>query len=107
MLLYWRALGKISEDYTVFVHLVNERGEIIAQQDAPPKNGNAPTSSWGVGQLIVDAHVVTIPIDAPAGSIYRLEVGLYDAGTMRRLEIRDLGDGAIGDTLVIQPFRVE
>ncbi len=107
VLLYWRALGKISEDYTVFVHLVNERGEIIAQQDAPPKNGNAPTSSWGVGQLIVDAHVVTIPIDAPAGSIYRLEVGLYDAGTMRRLEIRDLGDGAIGDTLVIQPFRVE
>lgn len=47
--LYWRALRTVSADYTVFVHLVNRAGQVLAQADGPPVYGGLGTTSWPVG----------------------------------------------------------
>lgn len=80
--LYWRAEGHPSRDYTVFVHLVDGRGVIVAQGDSQPLGGDYPTSAWAPGELVVDPHC--IPSRVEAGGLH-WRVGLYDLSTMRRL----------------------
>ncbi len=82
--LYWRAMTEIEQDYTVFVHLVDEVGEIAGQRDVPPAGGTRPTSGWLEGEFIVDSYEV--PFDAAAGT-YSIEIGMYDAHTFQRLPI--------------------
>ncbi len=84
--LYWRALNAMDEDYTVFVHLIDGSGTIIAQQDDQPQRGTYPTSFWDAGELIADEYALAIPSDAPP-SDYRIEVGIYRAGDGPRLPV--------------------
>ncbi|MCJ7549678.1 MAG: hypothetical protein MUQ30_08360, partial [Anaerolineae bacterium] len=76
--LYWRALGPAEADYTVFVHLVDPDDGILAQSDAWPAGGVAPTTTWSEGEVIVDRHVLRVPEAVLAGE-YELYVGMYDA----------------------------
>ena len=85
--LFWRALKTIDEDYTVFVHLVDANGKIVAQKDAPPQNGAYPTSFWETGETIEDAYALVIPRDATPGD-HRLIIGVYRAGDGARLSAR-------------------
>ncbi len=89
--LYWRALAAMTNDYTVFVHLVDAGGKTIAQQDDQPQRGAYPTSFWDVGETIADEHALVIPRDAPAGD-YSIEIGVYRASDGARLPIRNGGD---------------
>lgn len=85
--LYWQASEPVGSDYTVFVHLLDNRGAIVAQADGPPAAGRYPTSYWLPGEMVEDAHAVTVPLQS--ADPYRLAVGLYDSNTMKRLEMRD------------------
>ncbi len=85
--LYWRAGAPVEGDYTVFVHLLNERGEIVSQQDVPPAEGQRPTSGWLPEEVIVDRHLLP-PLKERAPGEYTFAVGLYDPHTMARLELR-------------------
>ena len=82
--LAWTAEGPVDGDYTVFVHLVDDSGEICNQHDAPPGGGFYPTSFWTPGETVLDRHDLTLPPGAPAGP-YRLRVGLYQPETGQRL----------------------
>ncbi len=73
--LLWQDLGTFSDDYTVFVHVVDAQQKIWTQRDKPPANGTRPTSSWQRGELLRDEYALTIPNDAPPN--LRIEVGLY------------------------------
>ena len=84
--LFWEALNKLPNNYTVFVHLLAPDGRIVAQRDGPPLRGSYPTSAWEPGNAIVDKYVIMVPADASPGS-YSLAVGLYDAGTGNRLAV--------------------
>ncbi len=83
--LYWRARAAVENDYTVFVHLVDQGGKLWAQGDSVPVGGMYPTSAWLPGQLVEDRHVIQVDPAAPPGS-YRVLVGLYDPATLERLE---------------------
>ena len=100
--LYWRALGPISRDYTVFTHIIEPRSFTIhAGSDAWPASGNAPTSTWQVGAIIEDTHQLTVNPDTPP-DIYELELGLYyqdEAGAFRRLRVVT-ADGGMADDYV-------
>lgn len=96
--LYWQALGKIERDYTVFVHLVAEDGEIISQHDGQPEGGFYPTSYWYEGEVVRDEHVLSVPGETRAGE-YELRVGMYLSEDMARLPA--LGGGADGDWVVL------
>lgn len=100
--LYWRALGPIERDYTVFAHIIEPRSfTIYAGSDAWPASGNAPTSAWQTGAIIEDTHTLSVNADTPP-DIYELELGLYyqdAAGAFRRLRVVT-ADGGMADDYV-------
>ena len=84
--LYWQPLKKVGKDYTVFVHLVDGEGRIRGQGDGPPLEGSYPTSYWRPGEVVRDAHTVTVDAEAGPGD-YRLLVGLYTLDDGLRLPV--------------------
>lgn len=82
--LYWRALAPMSEDYTVFVHLVDAQGKLIAQKDEQPQHGTYPTSFWDAGETVSDEYSVEIPGGVSPGE-YRIQIGIYRASDSPRL----------------------
>ena len=76
--LIWSADAPLDQPYKVFVHLVDEFGNIIAQRDSEPAGGSRPTTDWVPGESIVDNYGILVPEDTSPGT-YHLLVGLYDA----------------------------
>lgn len=85
--LHWRATQAPGEDYTVFVHLVDEEGNLVAQHDGLPRGGEYPASWWRVGERVVDAHV--LPLERWDGGPLFLRVGMYHPETLERLPVYD------------------
>jgi 4-amino-4-deoxy-L-arabinose transferase-like glycosyltransferase len=81
----WRALAPDSVDYSVFVHLENAQGLVIAQADTMPGAGSLPTSQWQPGQERVESYDITVPGTAYAPDKGRWVVGMYDPRTGERL----------------------
>ena len=79
--LWWQAQAEIPKDYTVFVHLVDQQGQLIAQADSMPVKGLSPTSAWQPGDIIQDIH--TFPAQTLRGG--ELLIGVYDRATLERL----------------------
>ncbi|HUV88894.1 MAG TPA: glycosyltransferase family 39 protein [Anaerolineae bacterium] len=98
---YWLAQQRPAEDYTVFVHLLDGAGQLVAQQDNPPVRGTRPTSTWEPGAVIVDPYDLSIPDDAVPGrmysSAYTLMVGLYRWPDLTRLPVRNQEGTALPD----------
>ena len=80
--LYWQATARPETDYVVFIHLVDEAGNIVSQIDSVPVGGARPTTTWRAGEVITDIHNLPIPADLPPGN-YHVNAGLYnpDDGT--------------------------
>ncbi len=76
LVLYWIPDKAISANYTVFVHLINAKGDVLAQRDTGPRNGTYPTTLWTPGQPVVDEAYLNLPKTLPPGS-YMLRIGLY------------------------------
>jgi hypothetical protein len=108
--LYWQCNTALETSYTVFVHLLDENGQVQAQNDQLPVQGRAPTGGWVEEQIVIDTHIVAIAETAPPGP-YRIEVGMYDRQTMTRLPVFDAGGGrqtddrALLDTEIVIPKR--
>ncbi len=85
--LHWQAEHTPEADYTVFVHLLDEEGNLVAQHDGPPCEGSYPTSWWLPEQVIIDRH--TIQLTEPIDGLARLLIGLYDPLTLARLPVYD------------------
>lgn len=100
--LYWQATSEVDRDYTVFAHLVDEDGQIVAQGDGPPMDGGYPTSHWDNGEILTDVHKLEFQAGLPAGS-YRLLVGLYALEDGARLPVT-AGPGAGNDHVEIEAF---
>ncbi len=88
ILFAWTAARPIADDYTQFVHLMDETGQIVAQRDSQPLSGRYPTSIWSPGEVVEDHFLVPIPEDA-AGRRVCLRVGFYDPVSMQRLARTD------------------
>lgn len=99
LVLHWTANRVVSQDYTVFVHLLDSRGRLIAGADSQPAGGAFPTSTWIPGEAIPDPHQVRGPATLPTGS--RLEVGLYLLATGQRLPAFDSAGKPLGDSVRI------
>jgi len=82
--LHWQALQQMEGDYRVFVHLFDPATEeIVAQDDAIPRQNQYPTSWWAEGEVVSDEITISLR-DLPPGR-YRLALGVYDPQTMDRL----------------------
>ncbi len=88
--LRWHAFKTVDRSYTVFVHVRNRRGDIVAWGDGLPAQGQKPTNSWKAGTVVVDARQLVLPADLPAGK-YTLWVGLFTPEDGQRLPIVSAG----------------
>ncbi|MBN2390217.1 MAG: hypothetical protein JXR84_05825 [Anaerolineae bacterium] len=94
--LYTQVTGTAERDYTAFVHLVGPDGAMTAQSDSWPEQGAASTTSWVAEQIIVDAHMLALHADAPAGD-YIVFVGLYDVERGSRVPLYNANGALIPD----------
>ncbi len=88
--LYWKALRTVPADLHVFAHILNDRGQVVAQHDGVPGDGHRPTGGWSTDEYIEDRHV--IELDSIPNGPLQVEVGLYSPSTGERL----------GDRLLLQ-----
>jgi 4-amino-4-deoxy-L-arabinose transferase-like glycosyltransferase len=82
--LHWHVLETPDRGYHTFVHLLDADGEIVAQHDGSPGEGELPALGWLPGEFLVDTHLLQLPFDLSDG-VYQLGVGLYDPATGQRL----------------------
>ncbi len=74
VVLYWQAGGPTPRPYQVHLRLVDETGQILAEQTAEPA---VPSSEWQPAEIISDAHELAISGRKPAS--VRMEISLVDA----------------------------
>lgn len=97
--LYWQAGQKLVASYTVFAHLLDAKGQVVAQHDGLPAEGAIPTPDWAVGEVIADRHLIEFGNLAPGD--YRLIVGMYDPATGERLRVAGDENSVFLETLPI------
>ncbi len=90
--LTWQGLIPLTEDYHVFLHLIDAQGQVVAQADGQPAHWTRPTSTWVVGERIEDRHGLWLPADLSPGP-YKLLIGLYQPAEGQRLRLPDGADG--------------
>ncbi|MBM3130279.1 MAG: DUF2723 domain-containing protein [Chloroflexi bacterium] len=74
---YWSPLTKLDRDYTTFVHLLDPRGNKIAQGNDHQVGGAFyPTMLWDVGETLRDEFVIALPPHLAPGT-YTLVAGMY------------------------------
>ena len=84
----WTTEAPLDTDYTIFAHLVDAEGSIIAQHDQQPLGGRYPTTVWEAGEVVSDTISITLPAEA-AGKTACLRLGMYDQRSLVRLPRSD------------------
>jgi len=79
IVLYWRGKRPFLEDAVIFVHVIDENGELVDQHDGRPVENSYPLPIWPADLIIADFH----PLQLPMGT-YHVEVGLYNPTTGNR-----------------------
>jgi len=100
----WQSGSRLTEDYVVFVHLLDEEGKLVAQNDQQPVAGLSPTSQWSVANTISDLHGVILPEPLPNG-LYQIHVGMYGPD-LARLPILDDAGNRLGTTVYLAELSV-
>ena len=99
--LFWQTEQVLTEDYQVFVHVVDGAGNMLVQADSAPVQNRYPTSQWRIGVTIADLHTLTaeaLPDD------FSVRVGLYRLPDAVRLPITP-ADDHVQDNSVVLPGR--
>ena len=98
---YWKASGALPPFLTVFVHLLDENGQIVAQLDRE----SVLADTLQAGDIFMQLHQIDLPPDLPPGT-YRLTLGWYTSDTGKRLPIYEK-DTLSGDRLFLQAVEVK
>ena len=108
--LRWQVLQHPRASYTVFIHLVDAEGRLWLGHDYTPLGGAFPSylwfPKWLPGQQVVDPYRLVAPENLPPGQ-YRLEVGMYEMSSVRRIPQLDLSGQMTGDRFILGPIVVE
>ena len=83
----------LSDDLSLFIHLVDGTALTVAQLDTMPGGGLRPTSGWQPGRLLLDSYTVVIPMTAHTPNRASWQVGFYDHRSGERLPQVDGGTG--------------
>jgi Flp pilus assembly protein TadD len=102
--LYWEASAPPTEDYQMFIHVLDIDGHIVAQRDTAPVDNRYPTSQWRAETLIEDRHVIALDEPLPPGE-YHAVVGLYRLSDGARLPVTPAEDERVAnDSVLVYTF---
>jgi 4-amino-4-deoxy-L-arabinose transferase-like glycosyltransferase len=74
----WRVEKSAMADRSFFVHLIDESGDIVGQDDAQ----GAPAAHWQAGDIIIQRHAVALPNSSEP---FQIRLGVYDPWSGVRL----------------------
>lgn len=94
--LHWQVLKQPALDLHHFVHGMNDRGDIVSQNDGAPLDGKYPTSHWRAGQHITSRMSLGLVDD-----LEQIAFGLYNPQDGARVPITL--DGERVDRLLLTP----
>jgi hypothetical protein len=103
--LYWQATAPMETSYTVFTHIIDERGTIKAQRDGLPVEGTRLTTHWHSGEIVVDPYEIALGPEVPPGR-YAIEVGMYQLESGQRLEVIATDGQILNNRVVLQEIQV-
>lgn len=91
--LRWEIIHPEAGAPTIFVHIVDEAGQVAAQADGDPLMGLYPFSFIAEWTLLEDVHLAELPGPGP----YTVYVGVWDPASGERLPVRggDFPDGRV------------
>ena len=96
VLTYWRVVAPAGEPRSLFFHVVDENGQILAQDDSL----GAPAAFWQTGDILLQKHTFDSPSDSGT-LIWRL--GVYNPGTGQRLITGEGADFVILSEVSLDP----
>jgi hypothetical protein len=103
LVLVWQALRDHPQlQAKVFVHLADEAGFSLSQDDGVPVSWTRPLKTWTAGEQLLDIHTLPLPAGAAPQAGWVLQIGMYDSATLVRLA----GRGPAGDPLAEDAVRV-
>ena len=103
----WRQESRQAEDLTMFVHILNEQGEMVAQSDGPMRQGLYPTRLWHIGEVVIETRAMMVRADAQPGN-YQLFTGFYQPDTLARVPAKSAGSLAIsGQAVAVKQVAVK
>jgi hypothetical protein len=103
--LYWRLLAPTGAYGSVFVHLLDPAGQILAQHDGQPVLNSYPIPAWQPGMIIADERSLTVPAGASLEGA-SLAIGLYDPATLERWPAVSADGSPLADNRLLLPLEV-
>lgn len=94
---YWLVLSKPQAPLSIMAHLTAEGGNVVAVGDGL----GVTVENWRAGDVIVQAHRLTIAPETPSG-LYTPRVGLYFLESLERIPLAD----GTADALALDPIHV-
>jgi hypothetical protein len=89
--LLWRAETDISKDVTLFAHLMDPAGTLVAQADGYPLLGMQPFWTWRPGDVVRDERYIA-PVPS---SDYTIRLGLWELATREHWQAEGHPDGVV------------
>ncbi len=86
--LTWQTDAPPTDNYTVFLQLLDPVNHLVGQRDSTPL---IPTIAWPAGESIADQHGLFVEPGTPPGP-HRLIAGLYHSQTGQRLPVNTGAD---------------
>jgi hypothetical protein len=93
-----RAVG--DHDYSVFFHLLDEDGSIVAQSDGL----GIPSSAWRSGDYLIRRVSLAIPTDRIDVRLTPV-IGVYESANLRRVRVA-LAENKIDDRVMLNPISI-
>ena len=93
--LQWRALSRVKQRYTTFVHVLGSGLEPAPQADVQPPY---PTDLWAKGETV--EQCMTLAVAGLPDQGWFLAIGMYDSTTLQRLPVRQRGGDLLPDNAI-------
>lgn len=101
LLTFWRVEDTTTQEIVLFTHVLDEQGQLIAQQDLL----GVPPTSWYPGDIIAQHHTLILPADLPPQSV-TLFVGAYTRAELTRLPLATPDGSLVGDSYPLLSIEV-
>lgn len=102
----WQTAVPLADDYKIFVHLLDESGNLVAQYDGSPQQDWLPTSQWVPYQPVYDSWQMQLPPEVPAGQ-FTLLAGMYTWPAVYRLPAQlASGETAVNSAVPISQIQI-
>ncbi len=98
---YWRTKDQLPPQLSQFTHVLNDKGDLVAQEDRLMLT----SQSLRPGDVFAQIHHLTLPVNLPPGS-YPIAIGLYTQPDGKRLPIM-VNQQPRGERLLLEALNIK